>query len=106
MSGGPEEVNTIALRELADAVVRPRSITFEKSWQSGDMPGDWRQPVKEAIGEMLPRSINGKHRARPGACAPLGALCESSSCTRTRAGKLCSVSSHAAGWHAARSEVH
>jgi len=40
---GPEEMHLRVLRECVDAVAKPLFMTFEKSWQSGEVPGDWKK---------------------------------------------------------------
>ncbi|KFP58533.1 hypothetical protein N322_11270, partial [Cariama cristata] len=63
---GPHEVHPWVLRELADEVAKPLSIIFEKLWQSGEAPADWkrgnltlifRKGKKEDPGNYRPVSV-------------------------------------------------
>ncbi|KFP89013.1 RNA-directed DNA polymerase from mobile element jockey, partial [Acanthisitta chloris] len=42
-SMGPDEIHPQVLRELADVVAKLLPIIFQKSWQTGEDPNDWKK---------------------------------------------------------------
>ncbi|GAB0189187.1 mitochondrial enolase superfamily member 1 [Grus japonensis] len=61
---GPDEMHPQVLRKLVDKVAKPLSIISEKTWQSGEVPTDWKRGI------VTPIFKTGK-KEDPGTCRPV-----------------------------------
>jgi len=61
-SMGPDEMHPQVLRELADVIVEPPSIIFERSWRTGEVPEDWRKANVTPIFKKGKKEDSGNYR--------------------------------------------
>ncbi|KAJ7426638.1 RNA-directed DNA polymerase from mobile element jockey [Willisornis vidua] len=55
---GPDGIHPQILKELADVITKPLSMIFECSWESGEVPADWK------LANITPHFKEGKEDPR------------------------------------------
>ncbi|KAK4810800.1 hypothetical protein QYF61_008773 [Mycteria americana] len=68
-SMGPDGIHPRVLKELADVIARPLSVIYQRSWESGEVPVDWK------LANVIPIFKKGQ-RDYPAEMDPLGPWAE------------------------------
>ncbi|KFP46361.1 RNA-directed DNA polymerase from mobile element jockey, partial [Cathartes aura] len=64
-SMGPDGIHPRVLKELADVIARPLSVIYQWSWESGEVPVNWK------LANVIPIFKKGK-KEDPGNYRPVG----------------------------------
>ncbi|GAB0186890.1 mitochondrial enolase superfamily member 1 [Grus japonensis] len=67
---GPDEMHLWVLRELANEVAKPLSIILEKSWQSSEVPTDWKRGNLTPIFKKGQQEVLGSYWLASLTCVP------------------------------------
>ena len=59
---GPDRIHLKVLRELAEQLTKPLSIIYQQSWQTGEVPEDWRLGNVTPIYKKGRKEDPGKYR--------------------------------------------
>jgi len=59
---GPDVIDPRVLKELADVMAGPLSIIHQRSWESGEVPDDWKLAIVIPVYEKSVRQDRGKYR--------------------------------------------
>jgi len=59
---GPDGIHPRVLRELAEELAKPLSITCQQSWLTGEVPDNWRIASVTAIYKKVWKEDPGRYR--------------------------------------------
>ncbi|OPJ83128.1 hypothetical protein AV530_010538 [Patagioenas fasciata monilis] len=59
---GPDGMNSQVFKELAEVIARPLSIISDKSWETGEVPEDWRKANVTPVFKKVKKEDRGDYR--------------------------------------------